>query len=332
MNRLSVDFGSLHALGMRDEQQDRIFQFRFNHKHRFIMIDGMGGTEAGAEIAQRLVDALKEPEPLQKLLPLVHQNVQEWLSQEFSEVEQENRPGAVGTILELNLQTNEAQVCHLGDTRLYQGLNNKFELRTNDHTDENGKVLQDFGLTSIQPDWFELPFDENTQFVLCTDGLYEALDDNETYDLKMYFGLGDAGKIAKALFKEKSQYFNDNASAYFIRFNAAVLSVPQPPPSNKKILWLIMGMCLVLGLLSAALFDGFIAAPKNQDSSSIQPLQSVEPSMKSINQPDEVNETTDTTINPDSETPSPILEQNVNQALQQSLKNKESANKQDETQ
>ena len=48
---------------------------------------------------------------------------QSWLNEEFPEVDVHDLPGAVGTVLEIDLSTGEGLIYHLGDTRLYIGTN-----------------------------------------------------------------------------------------------------------------------------------------------------------------------------------------------------------------
>lgn len=230
MNKITLAAHKIHEIGTRAEQQDRLNYVEFESIRRFVVIDGMGGTQSGREAASRLQKWLSEEGSLEEIVVRAHENFQQWLTSKFSAVEEKDLPGAVATILEFNVRTNMAKVFHLGDTRLY--VRNKtdedsggFKQITEDHIDGEGKVLQDFGLPTIQPTWYEFTFTGNEDILICTDGLYEVLTGDPVYEIGLYFELPDVQSIAETFIKEKQSYFEDNASGFCIQLQTYEPSV-----------------------------------------------------------------------------------------------------------
>ena len=239
----------VHEQGPREQQQDTLGMVKVGHSIRFIVIDGMGGTQSGLEAAERVLESFKEQGPLELVAKNVHSSFQSWLEEEFSEVDVQELPGAVGTVLEIDLRTGQGLIYHLGDTRLYIGSSNGFEQVTIDHVDVDGKVIQDFGLPTIDPFIQPITVSAGIQFLLCTDGLYEALDDNDILDLTLFFQEEDVDLIAKALIEERSSKFNDNASAYVIKTLEKGPVKTMAPDSSPKNSWKYTAIGLLIGLL-----------------------------------------------------------------------------------
>ena len=256
MSRIVLFAHPIHEIGTRNEQQDRLKYVQYSHIHRFVVIDGMGGTQSGKEAASRLQRWLSEEGDLETIVASAHERFQEWLTSKFSAVEQKDLPGAVATILELDVRTNKAKVFHLGDTRLYLRHNtgedsSRFKQITEDHTDPEGKVLQDFGLPSIQPSWYEFPLEGREDILICTDGLYEVLADDPNYEIGLYFELKDTKQIAETFVREKQSYFEDNASGFCLRIEPHSPTVEvQPPPNMKLNRSVIIALCVgvILGV------------------------------------------------------------------------------------
>jgi len=222
MNKITLAAHKIHEIGTRAEQQDRLNYVEFANIRRFVVIDGMGGTQSGREAASRLQKWLSEEGSLEEIVVRAHERFQQWLNSKFSDVDQKDLPGAVATILEFDVRTNMAKVFHLGDTRLYVRINDDedsvgFKQITEDHIDAEGKVLQDFGLATIQPTWYEFAFKGNEDILICTDGLYEVLTGDPVYEIGLYFELPDVQSIAETFIREKQSYFEDNASGFCIQ-------------------------------------------------------------------------------------------------------------------
>lgn len=254
MSQIKLHAYPIKEQGTREEQQDRIHYVKFRSIHRFVVIDGMGGTEAGGKAAQRLMKWLSEEGDLQEVVSIAHTNFQHWLTERFGELDKSKLPGAVATILELNVNTNQAIIFHLGDTRLYlrthmDGSDSVFELMTEDQISPEGKVVQDFGLQTIKPRWYNFEFHGGEDIFVCTDGLYEVLDEDTTYELGLYFGLSTTQEIAEAMVREKQHLFEDNASGYCIRLEKVEPKIVVVKPERRASFWLpVVGATLMFGV------------------------------------------------------------------------------------
>ncbi len=265
MKNIVIEWASFSEQGKRSEQQDCIQHVSWGNRHRFIMIDGMGGALSGAEASQLLGSVLIQEGELEDVFQQAHKTFQAWLSASYADVDRNDLPGAVGTVLELDLDTGSGKIIHLGDTRLYQtqDQSTQFAQITVDHVVPSGGVSQDFGLPTIEPQLEQITFTQDTKFVLCTDGLYEAMDDNIERDFQLFCELNDPQSIVKALINERSVDFDDNASCFVIR------CLPKPQsnssedmqnvqPSKQKLLFIVV-LSLLLGLGGAFLFDALFS-------------------------------------------------------------------------
>lgn len=170
----------------------------------FAIADGLGG-HAGGEIASRLaVEALLEhyvspfaparPEPaLQEAMRLAHLRV---LQHALARPELN---GMQTTLTALAIAGWHAYIAHVGDGRVYRLRSEEFRLLTSDHS-EAVELLRRGLITPAQarehpgrhvltralgaglpprPDFTRLPVQQDDTFVLCTDGLWGVLDDEE---------------------------------------------------------------------------------------------------------------------------------------------------------
>lgn len=170
----------------------------------FAIADGLGG-HAGGEIASALaVETLLEhyvspfaparPEPaLQEAMRLAHLRV---LQHALARPELN---GMQTTLTALALAGHHAFIAHVGDGRVYRLRGVEFRLLTSDHS-EAAELLRRGLITPAQarehpgrhvltralgagvpprPDFTRLPLQEDDTFVLCTDGLWGVLDDDE---------------------------------------------------------------------------------------------------------------------------------------------------------
>jgi len=268
MSNLAVDFASLLEIGPREEQQDRIFHCDWGSHHRFIVIDGMGGTKDGAEAATTLVEVLKTQGEIGAIFQEAHSVFQQWLKDTYSDESIDSLPGAVGTVVDLDLVSKQAQVYHLGDTRLY--VNDVSQegpscvQKTVDHIDSSGRVQQDFGLETISPQTFTFRFTKDTQLIICSDGLYGAMDKDTAFDFSLFLKLKEPTKIVETLLAERAMDFKDNASAFIIRFVEKEDTVAVNS-NNQNIRLVVVGVVsLLLGIGVASGLDYCAESPTNE--------------------------------------------------------------------
>ncbi len=96
--------------------------------------------------------------------------------------------GMATTLTTLILRGREAHVIHIGDSRLYRWRDGRLLRMTTDHTDQQtattGGLLRAIGAEdSVRADYECWPLAENDRFLLCSDGVYGALDDRQITDL-----------------------------------------------------------------------------------------------------------------------------------------------------
>lgn len=260
MSQIKLHAYPIREQGTRDEQQDRIHYVKFTPLHRFVVIDGMGGTQAGGPAAQRLMKWLSAEGDLEQIVSSAHSNFQQWLIERFEGLDNSELPGAVATILELNVKTRQAKVCHLGDTRLYLRRSKDEEADfvqiTEDQVSAEGKVMQDFGLEKIQPLFYTFELHGEEEIFVCTDGLYEVLDENTAYELGLYFALPTPQEIAETMVREKLHLFEDNASGYCIRLERVEPKVVVVPAAKNSTFWLpVVGAALAFGIVMGLILD-----------------------------------------------------------------------------
>jgi len=201
---LELDFAGLSDKGpIRPNNEDFVAQSVFAEAHKgamFVIADGVGGSRAG-EVASReattrlleaYVESPKNPgRALKNAFQLANSHICDLShsEREYSRMET--------TLSALVLADGQSHIGHVGDTRLYLVRNSDVKLLTNDHSEVAD--LQRMGLISaeearhhprrniitrsvgsslfINADFSSARIEEGDVFVLCTDGLWEPLDD-----------------------------------------------------------------------------------------------------------------------------------------------------------
>ena len=200
--QLVLSFASNSAIGGRTENQD--YQGNSFTPHGFLAVvcDGVGGNAGGSDAARIGVNAIihycQEQETGNPILILkeaaLHAN------NAILDYADENRAlkGMASTFVAVLVTKNSAFVCHAGDSRLYQYRNGNQIYRTNDHSHvfellrrgiiqnerqakehpRANEITRALGLTDdLQVECQELNYQAGDVFLLCSDGINEALDD-----------------------------------------------------------------------------------------------------------------------------------------------------------
>jgi protein phosphatase len=239
---------------VRDHNEDSIaFTFPENNKQHLIAVvaDGMGGHNAGEVASKMACDLLlnyclknwKQQAPeklLHKALINAHQEIVEAGN---SNPEQK---GMGTTATSVVIKQNVCYIGHIGDSRVYLLRNDTLMQLSTDHTlvnqmFENGEItekerdhhpmknviLQALGTTpTIQP---QIPSNgwavhEGDRLLLCSDGVYDVLSDDDIKDLLMMkqpeFALECLSSVAT------SRKVSDNFSALLIDISSEVQSIP----------------------------------------------------------------------------------------------------------
>lgn len=171
----------------------------------FIIADGMGGHLAGEVAANETVSylsnaiqALPKIDSVDKLQQSVNQLIKKTNEYIHSLSIKNDKWHGMGTTLCLALLHNEKLICaHVGDSRIYRIRNNKIERLTQDHSlkdeliakgefDESLTFLYKNVITraigthpNVLPEIKTLDTLPGDVYLLCTDGLTDAIADNE---------------------------------------------------------------------------------------------------------------------------------------------------------
>lgn len=196
-------FGICSDIGGREEQQDRaqIFAGQERGDHLVVLADGMGGHHGGALAAQAVVDSSGHlfaahgiADPLADLEThclRAHEAVAELGDQEGQS------PGS--TCVMLYVAGDEAYWAHVGDSRLYHYRNGKLLNRTRDHSLvellvargelaeaemassplQNQLYMRLGGEEVPKPDLGSAEVQRGDAFLLCSDGFWEAVTEEE---------------------------------------------------------------------------------------------------------------------------------------------------------
>ena len=252
-------------LGNRSSNQDRCLVLEKHGRVLLVVADGMGGHARGDLAAQTAINSLTRsfitqpdyiPDPqsfLRSALQAAHLEVVEAGNGTNPPVEPRT------TCVVCLVQHNSACWAHLGDSRLYLLRGGSLVTRTRDHTPvegllQNGVISEDdlrthplrnsvsrclggaLSFPKITFDDAELKPDDT--LLLCSDGLWSALADEQLTTLPAY---GNLDTMVNRLVEEaemNSYPHSDNISLVALRWlsaGPACQSTPEPcPPANRK--------------------------------------------------------------------------------------------------
>ncbi len=190
-------------VGERDNNEDSVGMYQEGPEYCFALADGLGGHGKG-ELASRLaVEACVQEFAVKG----AGENSLEdsfLLAQKSILQEQKNDREAMDmktTLVLLHIRENEVQWGHIGDSRLYYFENRKIIGRTMDHSvpqmlvaagqiresqirhhPDRNRLLRVLGIDWDEPKYqLEDPIarKESQQFLLCTDGFWELIDERK---------------------------------------------------------------------------------------------------------------------------------------------------------
>jgi len=239
---------------VRDHNEDAIaFSFPKDDKQHLIAVvaDGMGGHNAGEVASKMACDLLldyclknwKQQSP-EKLLHQAFLNTHQAIVEAGNSNPEQKGMGTTATLV--IIQKDVCYIGHIGDSRAYLMRNGTLKQLSKDHTlvnqlHENGEIteserdhhpmknvlLQALGTTpTIEPqvssDGWEMR--EGDRLFLCSDGVYDVLNDEDIKDLLLMkqpeFVLECLQLVAT------SRKVSDNFSALLIDMSSEVQSIP----------------------------------------------------------------------------------------------------------
>src|SRR3984893_16924364 len=204
---LRVEYADISLLGGREENQDRVAAAVAEHAALLLVVDGMGGHAHGARAAQVTQRVVVEafwhaPQPLFDPLGFLHMTLgraHEEVVKLGVQLPLEQRPRATCAVC--LIQQHASWWAHVGDSRLYHVRRGALVTRSRDHSHVElllreglinaeqahnhpmrnyvecclggDPVLPDMSLTRRRP------LDPGDVLLVCTDGLWGALEDDE---------------------------------------------------------------------------------------------------------------------------------------------------------
>jgi protein phosphatase len=176
----------------------------------WIVADGMGGHAAGGLACTLTIEAIAEA--MDGAAPRMPASLIEAFGDAQQRVEARGRDdaecqGMGSTVIAGIVQEEALHVCHVGDTRGYHFSQGQLRRLTNDHSlvwnlvrsglltpdqarvhPQRGRVTQAIGMRAgLQPDVTSVALTPGDRVLLCSDGLWEALADQ---DIGMIVGSG----------------------------------------------------------------------------------------------------------------------------------------------
>lgn len=199
------NFGAATDIGGRSEQQDRIaiLHSRNGRRHLLVVADGMGGLQNGAKAAQILIDVAtvrfsrhNDDSPY-SLLHGICLTAHDAINELQSTAEQRPAPGTTALLLYIDKWT--ACWAHVGDSRLYHFRKGELVTQTIDHSlmqlmiekgvveagsaaaaeMQNQLYMRLGGERTPEPDFNTSEVEAGDLFVLCSDGLWQAVQPSE---------------------------------------------------------------------------------------------------------------------------------------------------------
>jgi len=216
----------------------------------FVLADGVGGHGSGeiaSEMAaQTLVDEYFSPASHARVEPALQRAVQTANMRVFERAERDH--GRMQTTLDgLALTDGGAYIAHVGDGRVYHSRAGTLTQLTTDHSEvaelvrmrlvrrdrlrshPNRSVLTRTcgGQLILRPDFLRQPVAAGDRFLLCTDGLWAILEDDE---IARILSADDTSVASRELVSRAiTAGADDNVSAQVIR----VTSVSPAPPAPR---------------------------------------------------------------------------------------------------
>ena len=244
---MSYEIAQKSIIGNRDEQQDSWFVHCEQNKVFSAVCDGMGGHSHGQNASAAAAETMKQlylaktteepyPDFFIKAIDILDERILSLRSPEG------NKVSAGTTILTAALEGDELFWLSVGDSRLYIIRKGNIARATRDHnyflsldqmmeigaigkerydaeSAKGERLISYVGMGGVQIfDVNDAPFKllPGDTVLLCTDGLYRAVEDDEILQLA---DSRSPGETIQALIDESNKFFADNATCIIIKYN-----------------------------------------------------------------------------------------------------------------
>lgn len=261
---MRYEVGVANRLGNRAANQDRLGVVETDEGILLVLADGMGGMSQGELAAQTLVEmarnAYQEAERPVRNPPDLMTDVIHRTHDELVRINGDKRGPGTTAVLCL-IQNGEAQWAHVGDSRLYVFRNGQALLRTRDHSyveelfrrglidsterarhPRRHQITQCIGCGRQRPQVSVARprlLHDGDVILICSDGLWEAVDEDEMARLLAEHSLEEA-TYAMAEQAETAAYpHSDNISVIALRVLASAkrrrpIQLARPEPNDKE--------------------------------------------------------------------------------------------------
>lgn len=287
-----------HVGKQRTENQDRVTRASTPYGELFVVADGMGGYEGGAEAAQATVDGFIGSLNANPTLPLPDalQQAARGISAELQQRSEANPAlhGMGSTVVLCVVNGNHATYAHAGDSRLYLLREGQLLQLTRDHsvmerlvaqgtlTGEQAREHPDASILTraigqgpdVSLDIAELTLQPHDALLLCSDGLWGYAQANEMEAVALSESLSPSAIAVALLDLALEGGGGDNVSIQFLRFEPVV-----SPKRAMRILGLSKSaaiMVVAIAVMLAAIAGVAIFVGTH----SPKPVDSVTPSAK----------------------------------------------------
>ena len=235
-------FGITDIGNVRKENEDNFlienFQCKGNNCLLIAVADGVGGAKAGGTASKIAIDTVKEvlfdmqkvtTDVLKTSIGIANKNIFEM------SLKDENYRGMATTFTAIVFTEDTFILGHVGDSRMYIVRDDNIKLLTEDHTVvsrlfKDGVIAEEdmknhpqrnvlsnaLGIQDeISIDISQYKIYENDVYVICTDGLYKYIDDNEIKDTVKNIPLENLTEYFVSKAKERGG--DDNISVVVVK-------------------------------------------------------------------------------------------------------------------
>ena len=266
-------------IGGREKQQDRVdvFEARDGSAHLVVLADGMGGHQGGELASKAVVEAASErwrqylthrvaaDAFLKTVVQAAHDGI--------NEVGEQKGISPRSTVVALLAESDQATWAHVGDSRIYRFRGDAFLGRSHDHSvvqmlvdigkvqetemathpDQNRLTQSLGGERAPEPEIETAKAEPGDGFLLCSDGLWEQVSEDEMAKALQAGNLAKSAKRLVASAADRGGSEGDNVAIALAR------ATDNPPKTRRFGLFGLLGT--VGAVVGALLILVFLAGP-----------------------------------------------------------------------
>lgn len=275
-------------IGGRDKQQDCVvvFEARDGSAHMAVLADGMGGHQGGELASKAVVDAasecwqqyLKQKGAADTFLKTVVQAAHDGVNR----VGEQRGISPRSTVVVLLAESNRVTWAHVGDSRVYRFRGSEFLGRSHDHSvvqmlvdigkvqetemathpDQNRLTQSLGGERTPEPDVDAAEAGAGDGFLLCSDGLWEQVSEEEMAKALKADNLSKSAKQLVANAAKRGGAEGDNVAIALVR-------ATNNPPKAKRF-GLFGLLCSIGAVVGALLMLVFLAGPDHDPDGTVR--------------------------------------------------------------